>query len=125
MKTHKDLDVWKGSIILVKEAYQKTSQFPKAEIFCLTLQIRRAAISVAANISEGAARQNKKEFRHFLRISFASLAELETLLIIATELEYLSTENFNILLGKIKVITVQLSRLIKSLERMIQSVPPV
>jgi four helix bundle protein len=108
MKSQKDLEVWKVSMNMVKEVYMRTNNFPKTEIFCLTTQIRRAAVSVPANISEGSARKNTKEFRHFLRISYGSLAELETLLLLAINLEYLSQENFKILFGMIKIITVQL-----------------
>ncbi|MCX6304709.1 MAG: four helix bundle protein [Bacteroidetes bacterium] len=121
MKTHKDLEVWKGSMKLVKEVYIRTSGFPKAEMFGLTDQIRRAAVSVPANISEGSARKNTKEFRQFLRVSFGSLNELETLLIIAADLEYLSKENYLLLFEKIKLLTVQLSSLIKAIEHKIQN----
>jgi len=119
--THKDLEVWKGSMTMVKAVYSQTSSFPKTEIFGLTNQIRRSAVSVPANISEGSARRNTKEFRYFLRISSGSLAELETLLILAKDLEYLSAENFKILFGKIKILTVQIDHLIKSLEEKIQN----
>jgi four helix bundle protein len=119
--THKDLDVWKGGMALVKVVYGETSTFPKAEMFGLTDQIRRAAVSVPANISEGAARKNTKEFRNFIRISFGSLNELETLLIIATDLGYLSEKNYLILFEKIKLLTVQLSNLIKALNKKIQT----
>jgi four helix bundle protein len=121
MMTHKDLEVWKGSMTMVKAVYSQTSSFPKTEIFGLTNQIRRSAVSVPANISEGSARRNTKEFRYFLRISSGSLAELETLLILAKDLEYLSAENFKILFGKIKILTVQIDHLIKSLEEKIQN----
>ncbi len=121
MKTHKDLEVWKGSMTMVRAVYSQTSSFPKTEIFGLTNQIRRSAVSVPANISEGSARRNTKEFRYFLRISSGSLAELETLLILAKDLEYLSAENFKILFGKIKLLTVQIDHLIKSLEGKIQN----
>ena len=119
--THKDLEVWKGSMTMVKAVYSQTSSFPKTEIFGLTNQIRRSAVSVPANISEGSTRRNTKEFRYFLRISSGSLAELETLLILAKDLEYLSAENFKILFGKIKILTVQIDHLIKSLEGKIQN----
>ncbi len=121
MKTHKDLEVWKGSMTMVKAVYSLTSSFPKTEIFSLTDQIRRSAVSVPANISKGSARRNTKEFRYFLRISSGSLTELETLLILAKDLEYLSAENFKILFGKIKILTVQIDHLIKSLEGKIQN----
>ena len=119
MKTHKDLEVWKVSMGFVKDIYMATTSFPKTEIFGLTNQIRRAAVSVPANITEGSARKNTKEFRYFLRISFASLAELETLLILATDLEILQEEKFASLHGKIKLITVQLCNLMKALDQKI------
>jgi len=90
MGTHKQLEVWKNSVRLTIDVYQKTNGFPKHEQFGLTCQIRRAAVSVPANISEGAARLHPKEFAYFLRVSFGSLSELETLLLISAELCYLS-----------------------------------
>lgn len=74
MKTHKDLEVWKNSIKLVADMYDVTENFPKEELFGLTAQIRRAAVSVPSNISEGAARNQKKEFIRFLQIAMGSLA---------------------------------------------------
>jgi len=121
MKTHKDLEVWKVSMAMVTEVYKQTSVFPKNEMFGLTNQIRRTAVSVPANISEGSARKNTKEFKYFLRVAFGSLAELETLLIIATDLEFLAEGNYKILLEKIKIITVQLSNLMKVLDIKIKS----
>jgi four helix bundle protein len=117
MGTHKDLLVWQKSIGLVKEVYTRTNGFPKSEIYGITSQIRRAAVSVSANISEGSARMKPREFHYFLRVSFASLMELETLLILAVELNYLSGDEFDILHKLVKVITVQLSRLIHSIEK--------
>lgn len=70
---HKELDVWKESINLVKMIYAKTRDFPKDEIFGLTSQIKKAAVSVPSNISEGAARRSDKEFNHFLYIALGSL----------------------------------------------------
>jgi four helix bundle protein len=69
MKTHRDLDVYKGIISLSCEIYQKTSRFPKSEIFGLTSQLRRAGVSVAANLSEGASRGSSGEYIRFIRIS--------------------------------------------------------
>jgi len=69
MKTHKDLNAWKNSIDLAVEIYNYTSAFPKSELFCLTSQLRRAAVSIPSNIAEGAARNQKREFIRFLRIS--------------------------------------------------------
>ncbi|MBE0646439.1 MAG: four helix bundle protein [Bacteroidales bacterium] len=72
MKTHKDLHVFNGSMDLTKVIYKLTLNFPKEEVFSLTNQIRRAAVSVPANISEGAGRRNVKEYKYFLRISSGS-----------------------------------------------------
>jgi four helix bundle protein len=66
MKTHKDLDVYKLSIELVTEIYQLTASFPKEEMYGLTSQIRRSAVSIPSNIAEGSARNHKKEFIQFL-----------------------------------------------------------
>jgi four helix bundle protein len=89
MGTHKDLDVWQLGIQLVKAIYATTAKFPPEELYGLTSQLRRAAVSVPANIAEGAARNGKKEFIQFLYISLGSLSEIETLLIIADDLNYL------------------------------------
>ena len=88
MKTHKDLDVWKLGISLVKDVYILTSQFPKSENYGLSSQMQRCSVSIPSNIAEGAARQGKKEYIHFLYISLGSLAELETQIIIAKEVSY-------------------------------------
>ena len=116
MKTHKDLDVWKNSIDLVGEVYRLTKAFPKEELFCLTNQLRRAAISVPSNISEGAARNQKREFIRFLRIATGSLTEIETQFQIAHLLHYIPDYEFNDISGKIFQIRSQLSGLIKFLE---------
>ena len=90
-KTHKDLDIWKLGIELVERIYKKTQHFPKVEMYGLTSQMRRAAISYPSNIAEGAARNSKKEFLQFLYISLGSLSELETQLIIANRIGYLDS----------------------------------
>ena len=90
MKTHKDLNVWKESISLVTFIYEKTKLFPKDELYALTSQIRRSAISIPSNISEGAARESNKEFLRFLFIAQGSISELDTQLLIANNLNFLS-----------------------------------
>lgn len=96
IKTHKDLDIWRLAIQLVKNCYKVTQKFPKEEIYGLSLQMRRAAISVPSNISEGAARNSRKEYIHYLYYSLGSLAELETQIIIAVVLGYLEgSDNIN------------------------------
>ena len=78
MKTHKDLDVWKQAIDLSKYVYQLTQTYPKEEMFGLSAQMRRAVVSIASNIAEGAGRQSQREFVRFLYISVASANELDT-----------------------------------------------
>jgi four helix bundle protein len=88
MKTHKDLEVWKLSMSFVTDVYSLTSNFPKHEIFGLSSQMRRASISIPANISEGSARHSTREWIQFLYISLGSLIELETQIEIAFRLGY-------------------------------------
>jgi four helix bundle protein len=85
MANHKELDVWNESMALARELYKLCTGFPKEEIYGLTAQIKRAAISVPSNIAEGAARNGDKEFIQFLYISLGSLAELETQLLLAKD----------------------------------------
>jgi four helix bundle protein len=113
MKTHKDLNVWKESILLVTIIYEKTKSFPKDELFALTSQIRRSAISIPSNISEGAARESNKEFLRFLFISQGSLSELDTQLLIANNLKFLSEEDYVMLADKLISIRKMLAGLIK------------
>lgn len=88
---HCDLEAWKESIKLVKNVYKITEKFPQNELFGLTSQARRAAISVPSNIAEGNARSSAKESLRFMDIALGSLAELETQLIIAQELNYIKS----------------------------------
>lgn len=89
MKTHKDLDAWKNAMKLAKEVYAITKSFPKEEIFGITSQMRRAAVSIPSNIAEGAARSGSKEFIQFLYIALGSLSELETQFLLAMDLGYI------------------------------------
>ena len=88
-RDYKDLTVWQKAIDLVADAYRATREFPKEEVYGLTLQLRRCAISVPSNIAEGQGRLTRGEFRQFLGHAKGSLAELETQLIIAEKLGYL------------------------------------
>lgn len=102
MSDHKKLDAWNLSIDFVAEIYEATKNFPKEEIYSLTSQIRRSAISVPSNIAEGSARQSDKELIQFLYIALGSLAEVETQLVIAERLSYL--KNADIMYKKIDTI---------------------
>ena len=104
MRPHQNLDVWKKAIDLTVCVYAATETFPRDEKFGLTSQIRRATVSIAANIAEGAARRSAKEFRNFLSIAQGSASEVETELLIAYRLGYLSKLEFETLVAKLEEI---------------------
>ena len=87
-RSHHQLKVWQEAITLVTDIYQLTAGFPREEIYGLTGQMRRAAVSIPSNIAEGAARSSPKEFARFLMVARGSLSELETQLILAEQLGY-------------------------------------
>jgi len=87
---YKELDIWIQARVLVKTVYVLTKSFPKDEQFSLTSQVRRCVISIPSNIAEGCGRQSNKETIHFLHIARGSLFELETQLILAEDLNYIS-----------------------------------
>jgi four helix bundle protein len=91
--SYRELIVWKKSIALVVEVYRLTDSFPKQEMYGLTSQIRRVAVSIPANIAEGSARGHRKEFCQFVRVAYASGAELETHLEIAKCLGFVTEAN--------------------------------
>ena len=97
-RNYRDLIVWKKSIDLVSVLYTSTSTFPKEEIYGMTSQIRRAGVSIPANIAEGQGRNSRGEFRQFLGIAQGSLAELETLLLISGNLLYFTPQKTDELL---------------------------
>jgi len=115
MRSHKDLDVWKKGIALVDSIYKVTKSFPNDELYSLTNQMRRAAVSIPSNIAEGAARGSKNEFIQFLYIALGSLSELETQVIIADRLGYLTgpdklSENIEVIRKLINGLTYSLKR---------------
>jgi len=100
---------------LVSNIYKITEPFPNKELYGLTNQIRRAAVSVPSNIAEGAARSSKKEFIQFLYIALGSLSELETQIIIANRLEYLN--NLDTLIEGLKFVQKLINGLIYHLKK--------
>lgn len=121
MKTHKDLDVWKNAIELVTLIYKITGTFPKYEIYGLTSQIRRSAVSIPSNIAEGAGRHYKKEFIQFLYVARGSISELETQIIISLNLKYLAIETHDNIMEKTTLIRKQLIGLINYLNEQIKN----
>jgi four helix bundle protein len=92
VKSFRDLDVWHLGVELAETVYRVTARFPKSELFALTAQMRRAAVSIPSNIAEGRARDSTREFLHFIAISRGSLAELDTQLELAIQLDYTDSE---------------------------------
>jgi four helix bundle protein len=99
--TYRDLEVWKKAVYLAKMIYEVTEEFPTRELYGISGQLRRSAVSVASNIAEGQARDGKKEFIYFLKVALGSLAELETQLIIGKEIGFLTEDKLDILIDLI------------------------
>jgi four helix bundle protein len=113
LQSHKDLEVWKRSLSLVKEVYAVSRKLPKSEQFGLISQIQRAAISIPSNISEGYARKGTGEYLRFLSMAYGSAAELETqLIIINQEYEPIPIDKAQALLNEIqKMLYVLMAKL--------------
>ena len=116
-KSYQDLVVWQRGIDLVEAIYKSTSQWPSTEIFGLTSQVRRAAVSIPANIAEGQGRGNTQDFVRFLTIARGSLRETETHLVIASRLNFLSEQDFQ----QLRVLTDEVGRLLHGLTRRVQA----
>jgi four helix bundle protein len=116
VRSYRDLEVWQKAMDLVVECYEITKRFPKDEIYGLILQLRRAAVSIPANIAEGRGRKHTGEFIQYLSIAYGSLAELETHLQIAQRLNYSNIGDSDQLLEK----TAEIGRMINGLRRSLQ-----
>ena len=103
-RSYQDLEVWQKGMSLVGDVYRATSGFPAEERFGLASQMRRAAISVPSNLAEGHARSGRREFRHFVSITMGSVAELETQIILSTDLDYLESTKKSDLLDQLDTI---------------------
>lgn len=119
-RPHKKLLVWKESMQLVKSIYKLTEKLPESEKFGITSQIRRATVSVPVNIAEGAARNTKKEFLQFLYISSGSLSEVDTLIEISFDLEFIKETEYNSIIEKTAKISAMLNGLRKSIKAQIK-----
>ena len=117
IKSYQDLDVWKKAMDLVMECYKAVNKFPKTEVYGLSSQLQRAAVSVPANIAEGQGRWHTKEFINHLSIAYGSLAELETHLQIAERLQYIDKSQLNHFMN----MTGEIGRMINGLGRALES----
>src|SRR5687768_6502165 len=116
-ESYRDLDVWQKAMTLATHAYELTRAFPKHELYGLTGQIRRAAVSVPANIAEGRGRFYRAEFAHHASIARGSLMELETHVEIAMRLEYAQRGDVEPLLQLVDQVNRMLTRLIRALRQ--------
>lgn len=116
VRSYRDLPVWQQAMALARDCYFLTKGFPSEELYGLTSQMRRAAISIPANIAEGSGRGSRKDYQQFLRIAQGSLRELETYLLLCTEIELTTLEQVRSLLVKSESISKLLYRLVQSLE---------
>ena len=115
IKNYKDLNIWKRSIELVEDIYRLTKSFPKEELYGLTSQMRRAAVSIPSNIAEGFTRFHNKEYKQFLYIALGSCSELSTQIIIASRLKYFDDNKIELLLNEINEICRMTMNLIKKI----------
>jgi len=115
IKNFQDLRIWQKGIEVVKDIYILTKKFPKEELYGLTSQMRRSAVSIPSNIAEGFRRYHNKEYKQFLYIAMGSCAELETQIIIAHELDYLNDTDKIEIIEKLKYICRMINQLIKKL----------
>ena len=117
MAGYRDLLVWQSAMQIAEDVYHLTEHFPKQEVFGLTSQSRRAAVSVSSNIAEGHGRNSPKEFNHFLGIALGSLAELETQLLLSERLNYIEQAQ----LAHILKATDETAKMLKSLQKSLKS----
>lgn len=113
LRSHKDLDVWQCAMDLATEIYTVTARFPKEEVYGLSMQTRRSAVSIPSNIAEGAARNSSKEFVQFLHVALGSVAELETQLLLARQMGFLSESRLFDKLDRVRKMLVALLRSLK------------
>jgi four helix bundle protein len=117
VSSYRDLEVWKKGVQLAKIVYRLTQDFPKHEVYGISSQLQRAAVSIPANIAEGHARSTTKDFLRYISITRGSLAELETLLTLAEQFGYCQTNHTNEITRHCDELSRMLSGLQKSLKR--------
>jgi len=115
IRNFRDLNIWKLGLEIVEDVYKLTKFFPKDELYGLSSQMRRCAVSVPSNVAEGFTRKHNREYKQFLYITLSSCAELETQIEIAFKLEYIREEDKKSLLEKINHDTRMVMNLLKCL----------
>jgi four helix bundle protein len=116
VRNYRELIVWQKAMDLVELVYQATKQFPKEELYGLTSQVRRSAVSIPSNIAEGQARKSTAEFLNFLSIANGSRAEMETQILLAQRLNYVTTDTAQPILNLSEEVNRLLNGLMNSLK---------
>lgn len=116
MKTYRDLIVWQKSMTLVLKIYKESKDFPKEEVYGLTSQIRRSAVSIPSNIAEGYGRNSTNHYVRFLKIASGSLYEFQTQLEICFRLKYLNNQVFN----EMNELSIEIEKMLTSLIRKVK-----
>lgn len=117
MNSYRELAVWQRAMEMVTRLYRCTEEFPKREVYGLSSQLQRAAVSVPPNIAEGHARDSTKDFLRHLSFARGLLAEVETLLLVASQLRYITSEVCEKLLAEIE----QISRMLRGLQKSLRA----
>jgi four helix bundle protein len=126
-RNHKDLILWQKAMALASEVHRLTAKLPRHEVFGLSSQIRRAAVSIPSNVAEGAARRTTREFIAFLHIARGSFAELETQLLLAREIGYLADRDLSPILVRLDEVGRLLNAVVSGLRARAErasSLPP-
>jgi four helix bundle protein len=116
MRNFRNWDIWIKSRLLAKTVYVITQKLPESEKFGLISQMRRAAVSMPANIAEGASRKSEKELSHYLQIAIGSGFELETLMLLCVDLSYITDEDSTNYLAELEELLRMLNRFISKLK---------
>jgi four helix bundle protein len=120
IQSYQELVAWQKAMDLVESVYRVSQQFPREEVYSLTAQVRRAAISIPSNIAEGQGRNTTRDFLHFLSIARGSIKEVETQLLIAERLQYTTQQTTATLLEQ----TQQVGRLVSGLSNALKKTNP-
>ena len=104
IKQYQDLEIYQEGYKLLKQIYVITNKYPKEEIYVMVTQIRRAALSIILNIAEGYGRKSKEDFKRFLKISYGSINEVETLLSIGKDVGYIEEREYNDIIERYHVL---------------------
>jgi four helix bundle protein len=123
VRSYRDLEVWQMAIALVTDVYALTKEYPREELYGLTNQMRRAAVSIPSNIAEGRAKRSTKDFIRYINIAYGSAAELETQLIISRKLDYITDVAKSSLLERLARISRMLNGMLSGLEKKMSSSP--